>query len=198
MGAGNTGAGAIGRGGVTGGSIYQGISNTNPFAAYYANPFAAGLPSATGTTGGLGRTAVFGSPLYGTTSNSSNMIGGATGGTATISGGANQGNYPGSNSIGVRRAPAYSTTIAFDYSPRATSLLQSDVQAVLARSSKIQSKDTIQVAVDGDALVLRGIAKDDHERRLTEAIVRLTPGVRNLRNELAVILESAPAPRRVP
>jgi osmotically-inducible protein OsmY len=47
---------------------------------------------------------------------------------------------------------------------------------------------TIQVATEGDSLVLRGIVKDEHDRRLAEAIARLTPGVRELRNELAVTL----------
>jgi hypothetical protein len=164
----------------------------NPFYAYYANPFAAGLPSSSGlgSTSTTTRTAAYGTPLYGTTSNSMST------GTANLSNATNQG-YPGSNSIGIRRAPAYTTAIAFERTPVKTTAVQSDVQAMLAKSSKILSKDTIIVAVDGNGIVLRGIAKDEHERRLAEALVRLTPGVRNVRNELAVP-EPAPIPRRVP
>jgi osmotically-inducible protein OsmY len=117
-------------------------------------------------------------------------------GTASLSGANNQG-YPGSNSIGIRRAPTFTTAIAFEITPVKATAVQTQVQSMLAKSSKILSKDTIIVAVDGDGLVLRGLAKDDHERRLAEALVRLTPGVRNVRNELAVP-ETAPNPRRVP
>jgi osmotically-inducible protein OsmY len=60
------------------------------------------------------------------------------------------------------------------------------VQNILNRSSRLDSVNTIQVAADRGTLVLRGIVKDDHERRLAEAIARLTPGVHELRNELAV------------
>ncbi|MFL5244620.1 MAG: BON domain-containing protein [Gemmataceae bacterium] len=67
------------------------------------------------------------------------------------------------------------------------------MQSVLDRSSKIQSKSTILVGVEGGSLVLRGIVKNDHERRLAEAIARLTPGVRDLRNELAVRTEAIAA-----
>jgi osmotically-inducible protein OsmY len=38
--------------------------------------------------------------------------------------------------------------------------------------------------MDGSTVVLRGSVRDDHERRLAEALVRLTPGVRAVRNEL--------------
>jgi hypothetical protein len=161
----------------------------NPFYAYYANPFAAGLPSTSGlgSTTTTTRTAAYGTPLYGTTSNSMST------GTANVSG-TNQG-YPGSNSIGIRRAPTYTTVIAFERTPVRPTAVRADVQGILAKSSKIASKDTIIVAADGDGIVLRGLAKDDHERRLAEALVRLTPGVHNVRNELAVP-ETAPIPRK--
>jgi len=45
---------------------------------------------------------------------------------------------------------------------------------------RLDSGNTIQVATDRGALVLRGIVNDDHERRLAEAIARLTPGVHEL------------------
>jgi len=38
----------------------------------------------------------------------------------------------------------------------------------------------------GPVIVLRGSVATDHERRLAEALVRLTPGVRDLVNELEV------------
>jgi hypothetical protein len=183
----NTSGGA--RGGA-GSSSYPGVSTNNPFYSYYVNPFAVGLPSTSGfsTSTTATKSVAFGTPLY-TTTNTSNSMG-----TANISG-TNQG-YPGANSIGTRRAPAYTTAVAFEITRVKPTVVQSQVQSMLSKSSKILSKDTIVVALDGDALVLRGLAKDDHERRLAEALVRLTPGVRNVRNELAVP-EIAPDPRRV-
>jgi len=68
----------------------------------------------------------------------------------------------------------------------ATGGLRGEVQDILRHSSGLHSSETVQVAFDGEGLVLRGIVKDEHERRLAEAIARLTPGVRALRNELAV------------
>jgi hypothetical protein len=187
----SAGASGGGRfGGASGSGSYPGVSTNNPFYSYYVNPFAVGLPSSSGfTTSKTTKNIAFGTPLYTTTNNSNSM------GTASISGANNQG-YPGSNSIGTRRAPAYTTAVAFDITPVKPTVVQSDVQAMLNRSSKILSKDTIVVALDGDVLVLRGTAKDAHERRLAEALVRLTPGVRNVRNELAVP-EVAPNPRPV-
>jgi len=49
------------------------------------------------------------------------------------------------------------------------------------------------VGLEGGSLVLRGIVNDDHERRLAEAVARMTPGVRDLRNELAVRTEAIAA-----
>jgi osmotically-inducible protein OsmY len=46
--------------------------------------------------------------------------------------------------------------------------------------------------MDGNTTVLRGIVEDDTERRTVEGIARLTPGVRDLRNELQVRNPSPP------
>src|SRR5262249_10796238 len=119
-----TGFGAGGRFGALGASGYQ-VATSNPFASYYANPFAGGIVS--GTNIGIARTPSFGNALYTTTTTGSNMLGGVSGGTANISN-SNQGVYQGSNSIGVRRAPAYSTSLAFEYKPMVTTRVQRDVQ----------------------------------------------------------------------
>jgi hypothetical protein len=67
--------------------------------------------------------------------------------------------------------------------------LQAGMQRTL-KFSLLSSKNTIQVAIDEDTLVLRGIVKNEHELLLAEAVARLTPGVRYLRNELAVPLSA--------
>jgi osmotically-inducible protein OsmY len=62
----------------------------------------------------------------------------------------------------------------------------SEVQRVIGRSERLPSRDNIRVELEGPAVVLRGTVADEHEARLAEALARLTPGVRDLRNELTV------------
>ena len=44
--------------------------------------------------------------------------------------------------------------------------------------------DQVQVVIDGPWVVLRGSVANDREARVVEGMVRLTPGVRGIRNEL--------------
>jgi osmotically-inducible protein OsmY len=60
------------------------------------------------------------------------------------------------------------------------------LQQYFANSDRLPSHGNIRVEVDGPTVVLRGTVSDDHERRQAEALARLTPGVRDLRNELSV------------
>jgi len=83
-------------------------------------------------------------------------------------------------------ANLYYSTSSSSSIQSAPTALQAEVQKILNRSSRLDAANTIQVAAERGMVVLRGIVKDDHERRLAEAIARLTPGVRDLRNELAV------------
>ncbi len=75
--------------------------------------------------------------------------------------------------------------------------VRTDLQGVLVRSSSLPSARDIQVAMDGSVVVLRGPVSNDDERRLAENLVRLTPGVHDVRNELQV-RETAPPPTPVP
>jgi hypothetical protein len=124
-----------------------------------------------------------GTPDYGASATLTNV--GIEAGAASASVGRSIG-YLGIGATAAPTAPFYSINAI--NSPPARGGLQSDVQAILNRCARLDSVHTIQVATDGDSLVLRGIVKDDHDRRLAEAIARLTPGVRELRNELAVTL----------
>jgi len=63
--------------------------------------------------------------------------------------------------------------------------VRADLQQIIGVSSRLPSRGNIQVVMDGPTVVLRGKVQDDHERRLAEAMVRLSPGVRQVRNELA-------------
>ncbi len=171
------------------GSSSQGISSSNPFASNYINLMTLGLPSGASKPR-------FGSPMYNITT--STAQGANRGGTATISGSTNVQSFPGASSVGVRRTPAYATTIGFEYASPSPGSMQAKAQDAIAKASKqLKSNDSIQVAMDGDTLVLRGTAANANERRLAEALVRLTPGIYDVRNELEVP-EVAPAPRRIP
>jgi hypothetical protein len=142
------------------------------------------MTTTTGTTGTLGSTGSLGgsNPFGGSTLGGSNPFGSNTLGTA------NQATRPftGASSIGVRRAPAYTTTLAFDYTPRTATSVRTDLDRVLSSTSRLPSRDSIRFEMDGSTVVLRGQVRNERERRLAEALVRLTPGVREVRNELVV------------
>jgi hypothetical protein len=92
------------------------------------------------------------------------------------------------SSFGVRRAPAYTTTIGFPHRPPAASQLQADLQAVLDRSSALSGvKDNLRVSVAGRVVVLQGTVTSPRERRLAEALVRLQPGVAAVQNQIVVV-----------
>jgi osmotically-inducible protein OsmY len=122
----------------------------------------------------------FGTPLYGTTTQS---------GTGTSSQGASVSQPSGSFgpvSSGTTKAPEYTTGSEFTPTSPTASRLQGEVREIILSSSKLPSKENIQVAVEGSTVVLKGKVSDDHERRLAQIMVQFTPGVRAVRNELEV------------
>jgi hypothetical protein len=164
--------GGSGAAGLTSGisaASYAGISSSNLFGNYYSNPLAAGLGSSSTQSR-------FGAPLY-TLSNTTNtnLTGTANVSTTTPVGG----------SYGGGRARIY---VAPDRepSPPIQLELRRDLQQVLARSTSLPSRDNMQVLTDGNVVVLRGTVSSEGERRLAEALMRLTPGVRQVSNELQV------------
>jgi len=146
-------------------------ATSNVYSPYYAGPFVTGM---------IGSPTMLLSPA-----------GQADGTTAGNTGNA----YRSSGQIILSTGGTVTGPDSLTASPGNASFggLRAEVQTILDRSSKIQSKGTIQVGLEGNTLVLRGLVKNDHERRLAEAIARLTPGVRDLRNELAVRTEAVSA-----
>jgi hypothetical protein len=61
-----------------------------------------------------------------------------------------------------------------------------DLERIIKRSSDLPSRDSIRVLTDGPSVILRGEVLSDHERLFAEALLRLEPGVRQIRNELTV------------
>ena len=61
-----------------------------------------------------------------------------------------------------------------------------ELQAQFANSTRLASGKGITVSVDNGVVVLRGKVADEHDRDLAEAMIRLNPGVYNVRNELQI------------
>lgn len=182
-----TAGGTAGRPGV-GSTASTGPTAGNLFAPYYNNPLAMGILNATNST--------FGQPIYNSTTGGvggtvGGRVGGLTGqgGIAGISGIGQAGlNSVGGSSIGIRRAPVYFTTLGYTL-PRpfvAPLTVRNDLQLALGRTTMLPSREGLQVLMDGQTVVLRGRVADDRERRLAENVLRLSPGVRAIRNEIEV------------
>ncbi|HLJ92414.1 MAG TPA: BON domain-containing protein [Gemmataceae bacterium] len=172
--------------GLTGGSAGS-AGATNAFGRYYFNPQGPGAPNASGSLN-------FYAPIY------SGGLTGSLGGYSNSSGGSGSSGYPsGANNLpgggygaGARR-PIYAEAVGAGYPPVAPSVAPSAIQQMLARSNGLNPNRDIQVAVKGPAVVLRGTVANEHDRRLAEALVRLSPGVFEVRNELEVP-ETLPLP----
>jgi hypothetical protein len=189
-------SGFSGRGGTTSGagrgtSGYggtQGYGTTGPEGPYMGNPLSLGVPATTaptystfGSNSTATRRRTFGTLLF-NVSNQSGLSSSGISGTANVA----TGRAMGASSYGARRAPAYITVLGDTVAPPRTDMLRvrADLQVVIARASRLPSRANIRVLADGATVVLRGNVANDHERRLAEGLVRLTPGVRAVRNEL--------------
>jgi hypothetical protein len=187
---GGSGLGSSPFSGVTGGSGSSGgaggssLSSTNPFNSTASNPLYEGRPNqtissstssnGTGTTSGASPPGGFGQPSFGAVTTTST-------------------NTSSSSTLTTTAAPAsttrlaYSTRVKFPVKARPASQLQADLADVINRSSTLKNPANIKVLVDQDGtILLQGRAVDDEERRMVEAMLRLTPGVRVVKNELVV------------
>lgn len=206
-GTGGLGAAPAGRTGGTGAT--GGIPAASNFlASTYRYPYVTGLGSsdtgaqrradrAQGVESGVSnQVAAFGGPTFGNATRATGAVRRtttATGGTATIRGGAGrnlnqQGGAFNLSPAGgpVRSSPFIPIVVGFRTPPVTSSQLLADVQAVIRRSESLVSRDSIEIQINGRNVVLRGTVRDDDEKRLAEALVRLTPGVDQIVNELAV------------
>jgi BON domain len=158
---------------------------SDPFQTYYANPYKFGMSTTTGT--GTSRTSgQFGTPLYGNITTPKTTTGTTSGGTtASMS----------FNTVGMRRAPSFTTTLGF--APAAApppSAMQIALGTVYQGTSQLSPNSNIQVVVNGGIVVLRGRVANENERRVAEGMARLEPGVREVRNELIIAAPRAATP----
>jgi hypothetical protein len=94
---------------------------------------------------------------------------------------------PGGQLVALPRQIAYASQIQFK-TPAGNPVpqLQFDLRTAIDRvpTNMLTSPARVQVDVDGRNVTLRGTVRDDEEARLVEGLVRLTPGVFGIRNEL--------------
>jgi hypothetical protein len=195
-GGGYLGGGIAGRpgGGVTG---ISGVPTTyNPFYATFGNPYALGYQAATLNGPAVAQSRAFGQPIYTPTTTGTTATGiGGIGGVPGLTGGYGAtGNLaPGglvfATSYPVRRAPSFTTVLDREDFPRRTissGRLRTDLQRILDQSSGLRNSPNIRVFMVGQTVVLRGTAASARDRRLAEALLRLEPGVGDVRNLVRV------------
>lgn len=158
-------------------------SNANPFGPSYVNYFTLGQPSlynnkfgAQNITGNL--TGTFGKYIYVPNPSANNAAAPAATNQALGFSTFSQG----------PRAPAYTTAFAETFPVVLPNLAtaQADARDAIARSSMLKNKASIQVGMNGAIVMLTGAVGSETERATAEGMVRMTPGVTGVQNNLVV------------
>ncbi|MEZ6143673.1 MAG: BON domain-containing protein [Zavarzinella sp.] len=181
-GGGTTGGFGGGTGGGTGGTVSFGGGTTGGTGGFGGGR-TGGTTGFGGTNalggGGAGRTG------FGGAGGATGFGGGATGGL----GGGRAGGVGGAGSTQMAGGPNVITyTATFRFTPKVPQIPQivTDLQAMLQRSTTISNPAGIRIEEANGAILLTGRAANDDERRLIEGMIRLTPGVRQIRNQITV------------
>jgi hypothetical protein len=111
--------------------------------------------------------------------------------TTTTAAAATASSAQGFTTYGTVRNPAYTTALGKNIPTvkHDSAVLEANLRAVINRASNIPSKGTIGVTVTGSTVELSGVVADKQERRIVEAMVRMSPGVRNVTNLLQTSAE---------
>ena len=183
------------------GSNRSGTGSGSFLGPYYASPLALGygpLNTGSAATANANTDPTFGTAFANTATSGTGAAGGRGGAASQGSQGGATSNLTGSvdftpiNSSGLRRNLPYSAEVNFEGTPTnpdaAAAIMEqrmlNNVTDMLARSSRVQAASNIQISMDQGVLVLSGKVGTDKERRVLEAMVRMTPGVRDLRNDV--------------
>jgi hypothetical protein len=145
----------------------------------------------TGT--GFGGTSTGGSTMFGSSGSGSTGFGGGSSGFGTGSAGIRSGSttgmtFTGGNfgaSIG-RTGPVIGSALNFAAAPRPEFDRRNDLQGIVARSTHITAPAGVNVGMDSGTVVIRGTVANADQSRLVENMIRLQPGVHEVRNELQV------------
>jgi hypothetical protein len=191
------------------GGSSTGYGSTSLFGPYLGNPLATGIPGNTSNT-----TKAFGQALFNISSSGvyntnttgtggrGNTLGGNLAGRTGTTNLGNLGTGNISRSTGTTstfnannafpaNARPYITQIAFAVPAPPRAELRADLVRAIAQAPDLPSRAGITVQVDGDAVVLQGRVATNEERRVVESLVRLTPGVNVVRNELVPMTAGA-------
>jgi hypothetical protein len=200
----------------TGGQSSSGVSQSNLFNASYGNPMSGGLVGSNGTI-------TFGQPLYNVSTTGTSTLGGTrsavgtgstlnrtgTGlnGSARINTNSLNGNSR-NNGMGINGPASYVTAFAGGVPPVGTlpssQQLRTNLDQVIARSSVVPRLGDVRIVPDlNGQFVLQGTIRAGsaeeaaRQKVLLETMLRLQPGVRDLRNDLQVEENTLPNPRPV-
>jgi hypothetical protein len=176
-----------GRGGA--GSVSNPVNQSNVLYPYFATGFSTSFNSSS-----LTRTmGSFGQPLYkiSTPTASAQQVAtasvGGRGNSSLNSLNSSNADYGAVTQLTTRR-PAVAAMLddTFPVNVPSGGLLQTELRDILDRSTSLTSQPSISISVEGRLVTLRGVVPNDNERRLAESLLRLTPGVGMIKNELTV------------
>ncbi|MGL6076703.1 MAG: BON domain-containing protein [Fimbriiglobus sp.] len=156
-------------------------NNTNAFSSTAAGRTTTagntGLGNTGRTTTGLGNT---GNTGFGNTGRGGNTGFGNTG-FGTMGGQQNQA------LVAQGRQIAFTATLSFKTQPISATQFESNLRGTLDRSTALSNPRGIEIRMDNGVVVLTGNVASEDEQRLAEGLLSLTPGVRQIRNELKVV-----------
>lgn len=157
----------------TSGSTFTGLTSN---ATTAGGTTGRGGTTGFGTTGTANRTT--GTSGFGA---SSQLVTNLLGTTTTNS----LANAVGGQVVPLSRPIAYPAVMQFRVAVTPPAVVQTNLQTMIDTSSQIASRGGVQVTTEaGGLVVLRGAVRDEDEARTAEGMVRLTPGIRDVRNEL--------------
>jgi hypothetical protein len=163
-------------------STNTGVQQSNFLRNTYANPYYMGRYNVTATQapGGFGAVLY---PVTGTTGTTGGR-GGQGGVGATGTSGSINVQDPGGIIANLPRQIAYTSVVKFQPPPMVAGQLQADLSGMISRATMLANPAGVQVTTEGQNVTLRGAVQSSEEARMVEGMVRMTPGVRQIKNEL--------------
>ena len=184
----------------TGGTTNSSISTSNFLGATYANPYYQGV--LTNSSSNNNSPGGFGTPLFSGSGGGASTGGGSIGyagtsgttSSASRSGGLRGGSSTSSTSATVIPLPvqiSWRAEAKFPISPVAPTQLQAEIIGMIARSKDYPVRD-LQVSTDASIVTIRGIVRDEEAARTIGSMIRITAGVRGVKNELLFPVSTKP------
>jgi len=161
------------------GTVYSNYGNVLGLGQKVMGSASTGGKGAATTSSAFGSAVVPSSILLPTTTTSATMGKGAATTNTTKTGFSNT-NLP--------KTPSYIASLNPNLAlpPAPVAQVQSNLQSVIARSTALRNKGTINVMVEGNTVVLVGQVASPDDRRLAEGMLRLSLRGRELDNRLVV------------